>query len=354
MSDQEDVIFCTLCSKVEADPTKVLECVQCHQCHHFKCKKIIGNAIRKMKSQPYFCSVSCKELQMRSGGATAADSLVIDEMRKVINEVQELRKDNMLTRNYLKKTIEEVELSQQFLSNKFESMMEEFRSVKTCQENLKADVSVVQKRYDSMSAKVVELEKEVDRLGRSAVSRNAIILGVPVLKNEIVRDVALKIASVLGCDLSDAAVVEAMRLHDPKENRKNPPIKIIFSEQHIKEAVFAKKKSHGQLLVSTMGDEYTGMVGKVIIRDEMTQHGLSLLRETKDVQESLDLQFVWPGRNGAILVKKSQNSKVEIIRSRKDIQDLCRNQKKRAHNSSGLNSSSLSSSSIQEPSPKRR
>lgn len=354
MSDQEDVIICTLCSKVENDSTKVLECLQCHQCHHFKCKKIIGNAIRKMKSQPYFCSVSCKDIHMRTGGATAAETLVIEEMRKVINEVQELRKDNMNTRNYLKKTIEEVECSQQFLSNKFDTMMEEFRSVKTCQEKLKADVGAVHERYDATNAKVIELEKEVDRLGRSAVSRNAIILGVPVLKNEVVRDVALKIATVLGCNLPDAAMVDAIRLHDPKENRKNPPIKIIFSEQHFKEAVFAKKKSHGQLLVSTLGEEYDGMASKVIIRDEMTQHGLSLLRETKDIQESLGLQFVWPGRNGAILVKKSQDSKVVIIRSSKDIQDLCRNQKKRALNSSGLNSSSLSSSSIHEPSPKRR
>ncbi|XP_029716465.2 uncharacterized protein LOC115259800 [Aedes albopictus] len=354
MSDQEDSIICTLCSKVETDATKVLECVQCHQCHHFKCKKIIGNAIRKMKSQQYFCSVPCKEIHMRSMGTSAAENLVIEEMRKVISEVQELRKENVQTRKALEKTIEEVELSQQFLSNKFETMMDELRSVKVCQENLKVDVGVVRERYDALTTKVDELEKECDRLGRSAVSRNAIILGVPVLKNEIVRAVAMRIGSVLGCELSDAAVVDAVRLHDPKEERKNPPIKVIFSEQHFKETVFSKKKGHGQLLVSALGDGYAGMPGKIMIRDEMTPHGLSLLRETKDVQESLELQYVWPGRHGAILVKKSHNSKVEIIRCRKDIQDLCRNLKKRAYNSSGLNSSSLSSSSVHEPSPKRR
>lgn len=354
MSDQEDGVICTLCGKSEADATKVLECLQCHQCHHFKCKKIIGNAIRKMRGQPYFCSVACKEMHMRSDGAVATENLVINELRKVISEVQELKKDNLSTRKYLEETIKEVEVSQQFLSDKFETLMSELRSVKTCQEKLKADMGMVQERYNALTGKVVDLENEVDRLGRSAVSRNAIILGVPALKNEVVRDVAAKIATVLGCELPDAAVVDVRRLHDPKDDRKNPPIKIVFSEQHFKETVFTKKKIHGQLLVSALGEEFAGMTGKIMIRDEMTQHGLSLLRETKDVQESLNLQYVWPGRNGAILVKKSQASKLEIIRSRKDIQDLCRSQNKRSHNSSGLNSSTLSSSPIHEPSPKRR
>lgn len=80
----------------------------------------------------------------------------------------------------------------------------------------------------------------------------------------------------------------------------------------------------------------------------MTSYGLSMLREVRENQEQLHLQYVWAGRQGATLVKRQQNSKVEIIRTRDDIRKLLHSNFKRIMNAS------MASSSFLEPSPKRR
>lgn len=86
----------------------------------------------------------------------------------------------------------------------------------------------------------------------------------------------------------------------------------------------------------------------MIIRDELTPYGLQLLNETKDAQDQLGFKFVWPGRNGVVLVKHSESSTIKVIRSMKDLETLKRLSNKR------LYASNSSSPDEQQPNPKRR
>lgn len=335
-------IVCMICGAVERDPAKVLECVQCYVCHHFSCKKITGTAVPKMRQKPYFCSVECQKMH---SAATGADSVTANEMRQVLND---FKQNNAQTLQVVANSMQEIKSSQEFLSAKFDGMMGEITSLKTDQKILKSEMNFVKEEYSRLNTTVDNLECELDRLKRATLARNAVLLGIPITHNEIVKEVVLNVAKTIKCDLPADAITEASRFVDSKGQGKIPPIKIVFADEKSKELFFNTKRAAGQLSASSLGAAYAGSKGRVIIRDELTQHGLTLLRETRDVQEQLDLKYVWPGRDGVILVKKTQDSKIEKIRNRGDICKLGRTNKR------NLNSSMNNTSSSMESSPKRQ
>lgn len=357
----ENAIVCTICNRTEPNANKVLECMQCHQCHHFSCKKIVGNAVRKWKEKEYFCSATCKEIQV---GRTHPDSpTVMSEVRKVLDAVHNMQEENAKTRNYLEKAINELEKSQEYLCSKFDKMNGDISKLSSNQRVLKKDVDYVHEENVSLKVAVEDLEIEVDRLKRSTIANNAIILGIPALQNEQLGDILNQICCALDHNLPGGAVLELSRLRDPRKEQKYPPIRVVFADVKYKEQLFEKKKSLGTLLTAKLGQSFHGVNTKVIIRDEMTSHGLALLREVRDVQEELKLQFVWPGRDGVVLTRKCQGAKIQKVRKRSDIRNLTQGKSTqlssfddtppRPREKRPLSTSSPNASSIVEPTPKK-
>lgn len=57
-------------------------------------------------------------------------------------------------------------------------------------------------------------------------------------------------------------------------------------------------------------------------RGGMATITMRLFQELKELQGTLKLRYVWPGRDGAIMVRKSDNSKAIPIHSRQDLHKL--------------------------------
>lgn len=345
----EDVIYCISCEEEEKDPTKVIECVQCHKSEHFKCRKVFGNAIRKLRKKDYFCSLDCQQFYQRGVQNTSSESTVLNELQKVLSEVQGVRSEM----HEMKVTIVEMERSQNFLSNQLDSLLGEVKSLKAEQDTMKSEAEHIRKKYHDMRDTVDHLELEVDRLNRASLAKNAILLGVPVKKDEDVQQIVGKVSSAVGYELPNGAILEAKRMFSSESKQRNPesvPIKVVFSNESYKEGLFMKKRSHGPLLLTTVDSAYTGDERKVMLRDEMTSFGMDLYKQVREIQGHLNYKFIWPGRNGVVLAKKAEHSKTEIIRSRADLQGLHRTGTKRNLDISGSRSQSSPGS---EPAPKR-
>lgn len=107
------------------------------------------------------------------------------------------------------------------------------------------------------------------------------------------------------------------------------------------------------MLSSAIDPSFKTSASKIILRDELTAYGLKLFKEVRDVQDHLDIKFVWPGRNGVILTRKEEGLKIEMVRSRKDMEKLRNISMKRKLNNSGSSQTSSSSPNF-EPSSKRQ
>lgn len=323
-----DVPVCVICRLEEKDLQKILKCEFCRKSAHIKCKKISSSAIRKLRDQVYYCSIACKKSSQQPKQIAPMDSQVLEEVRMVLSEVRETRAELQA----MKTTIGEVEKFQNFLSEKLDSVLKEMKTMKNDQAELKSRVDVLNVQQQTTADTVEQLELDVDRLKRNALSKNAVVIGVPMVKNESTTRVVYNICSALGYNLPNGAVLEAYRMgtkDTQQSSAKSPPIKVVFADEKFKEEMLSKKKNHGPLLLSAVDAAFGSGNGKILLRDELTPYGVNLLKEIRQVQELADLKYVWPGRNGAILVKKTENSRIEIIRRRSEVERLQRKNLKR-------------------------
>lgn len=347
----EESIICITCKKEEKDAKKVIECAQCHKCKHFKCRNVLGNAIRKLKEKTYFCSMECQDFYQRATCSSTPESQVMIELRKVLTEIQGTRSEV----HDMKNTITEMERFQNFLSNQLDSLLVEVKSLKVEQAALKSGAFEMKKKHQELSNTVSDLEIEVDRLNRMSLSKNAMLLGMPMKKEESVKQIVEKLSTVIGYELPDGAIASAKRLslNEAKQRNMEPaPIKIVFTSEQFKEEFFLKKRNHGPVLSTSIDPSLSCPARKLMLRDEMTPRGMELYRQVRELQESLNYKYVWPGRNGVILAKRTDTSKPEFIRSQYELQGLQRIGAKR--NLDKSSAPDIQSSPVQEPAAKRR
>lgn len=343
--DQSDAVYCVECKKRENDPSKLITCLYCFSSAHFKCRNIIGNAIRKVKENMYFCSSKCSEIykkivEMQNSRSAMITELSMEIKKTVSNVVSAELQDMRAEVNTVVKAIED---SQQFLSSKFDSIVTDVQDLKSDNVRLNSEVDELKKSQSSLTAFVNKLEVKADKANRDSICNNAVILGVPVHADENIPELVSKVAECIGVDLPSDALLSAARVSSSSASEnKLVPIRIVFKDKSVKEMFFSKKKEFGQLASSSVNRSLVlnGKPTNVAIRDELTPFSLELLQEMREVQKKLNLKFVWAGRDGVILVKKNEHSKPEIIRNRNDLSSFI------------LRSSSHSSPG--SPSPKRK
>ncbi|XP_039433943.1 uncharacterized protein LOC120416293 [Culex pipiens pallens] len=346
---KNSAFLCATCNTEENDQNKIVLCHYCMKCEHLSCKKVYGVAAEKLRAKKYFCSLDCAKLSSHT--SSGMENQIMEEIGKVLAEVRgtsaELRK--------VQDTIGELQRTHNSFAEKVDTLLNEMQAIKEDQQLLKNDVAVLQEEQFAVNETITDLEKQLDQLNRAALATHAVILGVPSSKDEDLKKVITDIALAVKCTLPEDAIVETKRLvsKDGEQTGKPVPIKVIFSDTSYKEELFAKKKCHGLLLSSTIGSNNTGTGGsRIILRDELTSFGMTLLKQARVVQEAADLKFVWPGRDGVILVRATDNSKVEKIRNAKDLEKLQHQHPKRPLDGSLLNSTMLSLNGA--PAPKQQ
>lgn len=230
--------------------------------------------------------------------------------------------------------LKDVVASQQFLSNKFEEMLghmkllqSELQVLRTENHCLKQSIKTLSENAKSIQKVVRQAEQDIDCHQRSELASNAIILGIPRTAQENTDDVVLKTCEALGYTTAKNDMVSCSRLRSSRSEMS--PIRVTFKSARCKEMLMDRKKSYGTLNVSAIQIPKlpTGTQGRIVIRDDLSPLSLRLLQEIRGLQADLDLRYVWPGRNGAIMVRKTEKSKAIQIQSRHDLQKLLLNQK---------------------------
>lgn len=364
MSNDSEGEFCYVCEQSEPDPLRLIECTQCGKKSHFRCKKLFGNVIAKVRNKPYYCSVDCREMSTKSNKQEATNDDIIRELKSLGLSVKEVQQESAKFRAMFEQTqvqmselittSKQIERSQEFLAGQFDSLQVDFQAFKEEVGYVKAESSKLRKELDIwkntcgvLVDTVDQLEVDLDRINRASISKNAVIIGLPMVEAENTLELLSRFCEVLNCSFTSApAIVEAKRLTGKRTSNGVAPILITFSCERDKEELFQRKRSYGVLPASKICDAFSGSKRAVTVRDEMTVYGRELLRIAKDLQEELKIKYVWPGRGGKVLLKRYDGGKVEQISSKQQLHQLAPTNHKRTLKSPG-------SSPISGPLPKR-
>lgn len=353
MSDVENDFFCYVCAKPENDLTRLIECSLCGKNAHFRCKKLFGNAATRAKSRPYFCSAECSEMCLQASKQAASNEDIFHELKLLGKAVKEVRQDSERFRlafeqtqhqiSEIVTTSKQIERSQEFLAEQFDHLQADFKSFKEEMGCVKAENSKIRKELQvwkdtckDLVGTVDRLEIDLDKINRASKMKNAVVLGIPMLENENTVELVSKLCEVVKCDfIGTTAIVSARRIIGKQPSNGVSPILVSFNSEQEKEELFLRKRAYGVILVSSFGAAFKGSTRTVTIRDELTAYGRELLQRTKNLQETLKIKYVWPGRGGKILIKRQDGSKVEQISSKLQLADLPATNFKRALNVSG-------------------
>lgn len=250
-------------------------------------------------------------------------STLATELRKTV--VDAVTREMEGVRTEVKQITTAIESSQEFLSSKFDEIVADFKDLKVENESLKHEVCMLRESNGKLTEQVNKLELNVDKINKTDIQHNAMLFGIPFTPNENTSIIVTKTTNALGLEIDADSVVSSERIFkNTKPSNPLIPIRIVFKNAEVKEAVLNRKKSIKQLQ-STSIDQSLLLNGKattVSIRDELTPLSLELIKELREVQGLFKIKYIWSGRSGTVLVKQDENSKPQIIKSREDLKRL--------------------------------
>lgn len=287
-------------------------------------KNIVGNAVSRMRGKEYFCSTDCSSIylrivSMRNNNNSLMDSIA-GEMKAIISA--SIAKEIQFVSSEVKQVIATIEKSQEFLSAKFDEIVNDVRELKMENEKLKAEIEYLKKSQSQLQNTTHNLEANVDRSDKAALNNNAVVWGIPTATGENVGQLINRLLCCLGLGDKSGLVLSAERMFTNNNPNKAPvPIRVVFRDQELKEEVFNKKKQFGKLLSTAIDEKFiiNGKAMNVTLRDELTPLSLELLKDLRESQGLLNIRYVWAGRGGTILAKRDDSSKPEMVKTRVDL-----------------------------------
>lgn len=234
------------------------------------------------------------------------------EIKKGSTDVSTVLHDTQTKLSSIISTTSSVEKSQQFLCTSYEDFRKELDKFKAellelKQENaaLKEEVRVLKSSYQSVSTSVNEVN-------RDKISRNAVVLGLPVSRGENLKELICKVGTEIGFHNTERVLLEARRL--PAASSSNPPpVLATFCTEKMKDDFLDQKRAHGILTTAAVCENHSGSTKRVTIRDDLTPKELELLRKVQARKGELNIKYVWPGRRGKILIRRHDGAKVEQV-----------------------------------------
>lgn len=266
MSENET---CDICSKTVADNEEGLLCDKCLIWKHRICLGINQKTYQKISKSPdpWFCS-DCQK-----------------------------KNKNQSKPNY---TINDVMAKLEDMDQKYNSLFQKYQEQIKINEDLKGELRSIQ--------------RQLNRNEQRELNNNVILHGIPYKPNEELRRIVEKVGSELQVDLTSHKF-KAVRI-GRDESKKNP-IKVTFESLDSKTRLL---KSPRKFNLNTNNLGFTNENNKIFLNHELTKRNLELFKKAQTFKNENNYKFLWIN-NGAILLRKIENSKIILVSSEDDLKN---------------------------------
>lgn len=206
----------------------------------------------------------------------------------------------------------EIPNSQEFLSAKYESLIE----LKKCSElnkNLRNEMASIVQKYSELISEVQQLRAKVNASDQLKLNNNVLIRGID--ETEQVDQAVLKIASISEVQINENDIDFAKKLN---YRNKQSAIMIKFNNEEKKnEFVKAAKIKK----ISTVMYGYGGEPLPIYVDPQLTRESFSLFKYAKKLKR-VGIAFVWISVNGEILVRERPTSNIINVKTEVQIDEI--------------------------------
>lgn len=210
-----------------------------------------------------------------------------------------------------------------------EEISENSSLMKNLNEKIDRCVSVVEEIDNKCKALEKENQNLVKELNRQEqYSRlNCIeISGVPECKGENVYTTVTRAAQIIGVSLSRNDIDSCHRLGNSIQPGYNRQIILKLVNRWKKEELLAARRVRRNLCVRDLNLDSPLLKAQdleksVYLNESLTKFNRALLGKCREYKKQNNIKFVWV-RNGKILMRKTENSRVFVISSKEDLNDV--------------------------------
>lgn len=307
---------CGDCGSVILPTAICIRCDQCKKSFHCVCKNIEERLCRKLNRDktPWLCE-ECEvadddgEDDEEEIDTETTMQQTLDAIRKQLSVLE--AKCNDMT--VLKKKVNEISTSQQFLSESYDDISTQLTKVTEENKNLRNDVNALTKKCSFLTKELEHMKSKVNMHEQEKLSSNVLIRGVQA--NEEPLAAVKKIATMVEMQNELDNVVTAKQI--TYENR-DPAIVANFTDDNVKTKFVkaAKKKRIGTKMFGYAGDNKP-----VYVDEQLTRETFSLFKYAKQQLKHNGCQFVWIS-NGDILTRIEPSSPCVKITHKRQVDEI--------------------------------
>ena len=222
----------------------------------------------------------------------------------------------------LKTGIQEIKASQEFVSDKYDSLKSNYDSLLATSKKQEEEIQRLKAQSASLEVLGTNESKKVDALEQCGRRLNLEIAGVLEKDNENTNDIVVEIAKLGNVEITKDQISTSHRLAaKPKRNataqaaRSPPSIIVRFISRDIRNRLYANRqnlRNANSKHFSTDGTDH------FYINENLTRYRKKLFWNVKTRAKSHQFKYYWTS-NGNIFVKKSEETQPLLIKSDEDL-----------------------------------
>ncbi|XP_046684767.1 E3 ubiquitin-protein ligase TRAIP-like [Homalodisca vitripennis] len=308
--------ICGVCNST-CDEKSEIRCSACEVVFHLKCLKADAEGVKTRANKEWKCR-DCRSVSNSAKSATGTSALTKDFLRKVI---EEFKTDLFSELKSFRKDLEEVKSSMQVVSDALDKSNEMMKEIQKSYLEMKKENKELKETTFVLSRTVGELQDKVRTLEQYTRKNNIEISGIPVTPRESVNEIVKDLGKVLGVEVDDSQINLAHRIPSFKKERI-PSIVVQFHARSTKEewvSKYQKRKQRSSLLASDVNVAYSR--NRVFVSEHLSPDNKIFLSKLKEKCKDVGFKFAWC-RDGRFYARKKEGENCVKINTLLDIDNL--------------------------------
>ncbi|KAK5647367.1 hypothetical protein RI129_002259 [Pyrocoelia pectoralis] len=182
----------------------------------------------------------------------------------------------------------------------------------------------VEAQQVALSNENIELKQKINDLEQYLRRNTVEIKGVPEARNENILTVVQAVGTVIGFDISKQMIDACHRIGAASQVNNTRPIIVKFVSRLDKDEFVSKRRVKRNLVVGDLLADIARLGrsdSPIYINDSLTQTNRILFFKANLFKKENNIKYLWC-RNGKILMRQEDKSRVYEIRTEKDFNDV--------------------------------
>ena len=233
----------------------------------------------------------------------------LEEILKALKGAKDQQKDDF---NKVENRLLAFEKSMDFISNQFENHKKMTEALIKRNTKLESENEVLKKKVEKLEGNLNAVANEVNDLEQYGRRDCLEIIGIPKEENENPESLVIKLGEKIGVECKSHEIQACHRI-GPKSNAG---IITKFMNRKLHDQFLRKKRETRQVTGRDLNLQATKV--NIFITESLTRKNKELFKSVRERKKEMGWDFAWT-RNGMIFVKKSKDSELLTIRSKKDV-----------------------------------